>query len=174
MRLALLFAAGLVLGWTVLAAVLFVWPPRHVPGRVDAVVVLAGGRGPRLAHGLTLVRRGVAPVLVLSDGWSATWSEANRLCAGRPAPARILCFHPEPYSTTGEARGVARLAATRGWKSVLVVSSRYHIARARILFDRCVEGTVYTDGSGQSLLTRILATPLETAKLAYAYTRTGC
>jgi uncharacterized SAM-binding protein YcdF (DUF218 family) len=154
--------------------VLFLWPPRHVPEHADAVVVLAGARGPRLARGLALVREGVAPVLAVSDAWSPTWVEANRLCAGRPAPARVLCFHPVPYSTRGEARAVARLAADRHWKSVLVVSSRYHIVRAGILFDRCFDDAVYTAGARQSFVSRLIAAPLETIKLAYAYLRPGC
>jgi uncharacterized SAM-binding protein YcdF (DUF218 family) len=163
-----LLLLGLVLGWTTAAAVLFVWPPRHDAARADAVVVLAGARGPRLAKGLELVRRGVAPVLVVSDGWSPTWPEANRLCAGRPAPVPVVCFHPDPYSTRGEARAFARLAAGQSWRSVMVVSSRYHLLRARMLFDRCYDGTVNTAPSKGTLWGRILAAPIETVKLGYA------
>jgi uncharacterized SAM-binding protein YcdF (DUF218 family) len=163
-----LLLLGLAFGWTIAAAALFVWPPRHPASRADAVVVLAGGRGPRLAKGLELVRRGVAPVLVVSDGWSPTWPEANRLCAGRPAPVSVACFHPAPYSTRGEAEAFARLAAQRGWRSVVVVSSRYHLVRARLLFERCYDGTVETAASQGTLLGRILAAPIETVKLGYA------
>jgi uncharacterized SAM-binding protein YcdF (DUF218 family) len=162
------FGLGLVLAWVAAAAVLFLWPPQHAPPHADAVVVLAGARGPRLERGLALVRRGVAPVLVISDGWSPTWLEANRLCAGRAGPVPVVCLHPSPYSTRGEAKAFAREAASRRWASVVVVSSRYHIARARILFERCFKGTVYTNGARQSLFTRLLAVPSETAKLAYA------
>jgi uncharacterized SAM-binding protein YcdF (DUF218 family) len=163
------------LAWAVLAAVLFLWPPRHVPNRADVLVVLAGARGPRLTRGLALVRRGVAPRLVISDAWSPTWVEANRLCAGRSAPVPVLCFHPDEYSTRGEAEAFTRLAAEHGWTSVLVVTSRYHIARARIMFERCFRGTVYTDGAQQSFVERLLAAPVETAKLAYALTlRRSC
>jgi uncharacterized SAM-binding protein YcdF (DUF218 family) len=163
-----------VLAWAVLAAVLFLWPPRHVPQHADAVVVLAGARAPRLTRGLVLVRQGVAPALAVSDAWSPTWVEANRLCAGRPAPVPVICFHPVPYSTRGEARAVARLAADHHWTSVLVVTSRYHIARAGILFDRCLNGVVYTAAAEQSFLTRLTAAPLETIKLGYAYLHEGC
>jgi uncharacterized SAM-binding protein YcdF (DUF218 family) len=174
-RRALLVLVGLVLAWAIGAAALFVWPPRHVPDRADAVVVLAGGRAPRLARGLALVGHGVAPVLVVSDGWSPTWPEANRLCAGRKVSARVLCLHPEPYDTRGEGEAFARLARSRGWSSVLVVSSRYHLVRARMLFDRCFDGTVYADGANQSLATRLWASVSETAKLAYAFVvRRGC
>ena len=164
----LLLLLGLVLGWVAAAAVLFVWPPQPVPSRADAVVVLSGGRGPRLARGLALVRRGVAPVLVISDGWSPTWPEGNRLCAGRRALARIVCFRPVPYDTRGEAEAFARLARARGWHSVVVVSSRYHITRARMLFERCFAGSVYADGADQSIGVRLWSTPSEMVKLGYA------
>jgi uncharacterized SAM-binding protein YcdF (DUF218 family) len=170
-----LLLIGLVLGWSVGAAVLFVWPPRGSDGFADAAVVLAGGRGPRLSEGLTLVRKGAAPVLVVSDGWSPTWPEANRLCAGRRAPVPVVCFHPDPYSTRGEAEAFSRLAAKRGWRSVVVVSSRYHLVRARMLFERCYDGRVETASSNGTLLGRILAAPIETVKLGYALVvRRGC
>lgn len=162
------------LAWLSFAAVLFLWPPQHVPAHADAVVVLAGARGPRLARGLELVKRKVAPVLVVSDGWGVAWTEANRLCAGRRAPAQVVCVRPSPYSTRGEAEAVARLAKERGWRSVLVVTSRYHLVRAGILFDRCLDAAVATDGAGEPFTTRLWAAPLETAKLAYAFTRSGC
>lgn len=174
-RLVLLGGIGLFVGWAVAAAVLFVWPPQHVPVRADAIVVLAGSPGPRLTRAFELARRRVAPVLAISDGWAATWPEANRLCAGRPAPVRVVCFHPSPYDTRGEARAFSRLAAARGWTSVVVVSSRSHIARAKLLFERCFRGAVYTAGTGQSFWTRLAAVPDETAKLTYALLiRRGC
>jgi uncharacterized SAM-binding protein YcdF (DUF218 family) len=175
-RRSLLFLLlGLALGWVIAAAVLFVWPPRVSGAGADAAIVLAGGRGSRLSEGLDLVRKGVAPVLVVSDGWSPTWPEANRLCAGRSSPVQVVCFHPEPYSTHGEAEAFAKLAAKRGWKSVVVISSRYHLVRARMLFKRCYDGTVLTYPARTSLLDRVLAAPIETVKLGYALlVRTGC
>jgi uncharacterized SAM-binding protein YcdF (DUF218 family) len=167
-RPALLFLLGLAVAWAIAAAVLFVWPPRHVPSHADAIVVLSGGRGPRLAESLALAKRRVAPLLVISDGWSPTWPEANRLCAGRTAPARVVCFHPAPYDTRGEAEGFAKLAAARGWRSVLVVSSRYHVTRAKMLFERCFEGPVATADAEQSFWRRLAAAPSETLKLGYA------
>ena len=174
-RTVLLALGGLVLGWAIAAAVLFVWPPGHTEAKADAVVVLAGGRGLRLKEGLALVRSGAAPVLVVSDAWSPTWPEANRLCAGRKAPVPVVCFHPNPYATRGEARGFARLAALRGWDSVIVVSSRYHTVRARMIFERCFPGTVSTAGAHESLIDRVLASPVETVKMGYALlVRRGC
>ncbi len=165
---------GLAAGWAVAAAVLFVWPPHHAAAHADAVVVLAGGPGPRLRTGLALVRRGVAPVLAISEGWNATWPEANRLCAGRPAPVPIVCFVPTADSTRGEAESVARLARTHRWNTIVLVSNRYHLLRARMLFERCLDGTIATADAGESVWRRLRAVPFETAKLAYALVRWDC
>ena len=163
------------LAWAVLAAVLFLWPPRHVPQHADAVIVLAGARGPRLTRGLALVRQGVAPGARRLGRLEPDLGRRQTASApAGPAPVTVLCFHPVPYSTRGEARAVARLAANHHWTSVLVVTSRYHIARAGILFDRCFDGAVYTAAAEQSFVSRLTAAPLETLKLAYAYLHQGC
>ena len=48
-----------------LTARLFVWPKSGSPRQVDAIVVLSGDHGERLARGLALVRAGVSSTLVL-------------------------------------------------------------------------------------------------------------
>ena len=68
----------------------------------------------------------------------------------------------------GEARAVARMAAARGWRSVLVVTSTYHVTRARLLFDRCVAAHVWVTGSTYRRSLIPLEIFLEPAKLAYA------
>src|ERR671910_2058247 len=103
-----------VLVWLSVCAVLFVWPRDDSPRRADAVVVLAGGRKLRLEKGLELMRRDLAHTLVISDGEARGWLEANRLCKGAATGFRVVCFTPDPYSTQGEAQGVARLARERG------------------------------------------------------------
>src|SRR5262249_38139606 len=75
------------------------------------------------------------------DGWNPGWPEANRLC-GHREPYTVYCPHPHPFSTRGEARAVAQLAAAHGWRSLVVVTSRYHVTRARMLFDRCFPGQI--------------------------------
>ena len=122
--------AALTAGW-------IVWPEDDEPGHADAVVVLAGGGPERLREGLRLVRVGLAPVLAVSR---------NVPCE----PQRrvdTLCFTPEPDRTQGEARAVARLAERRGWRSVVVVTSRYHVVRARALFGRCLDADVRAVGA---------------------------
>ena len=147
MRRFLLVAAVVVLAAWVGVAVRFVlWPAQDSARHADAVVVLAGDHL-RLGKALELMTRRVAPALVISDGLAPGWRDANRLCRGGGNRFRVLCFRPDPYSTRGEARAVARMAAARGWRSVVVVTSTYHVTRARLLFDRCVDARVSVTGS---------------------------
>jgi uncharacterized SAM-binding protein YcdF (DUF218 family) len=165
-RIALL----LVVAWLAACAYLFVWPRDDEPVRADAVVVLAGGRKLRLEKALELMRRNVADTLVISDGEADGWLEANRLCDGASVPFRVVCFKPDPYSTQGEAQGVARLGRERGWTSVAVVTSRFHVYRARMLFERCFAGDVDVVAARYKLRYLVTALFWETGKLSYALT----
>jgi uncharacterized SAM-binding protein YcdF (DUF218 family) len=157
---------------TVLAAsaVLFVWPREDEAGPADAVVVLSGAREPRLAKGLELMREGVAPTLVISDGRAPGWAEGNRLCDGGGAEFRVVCFRPAPYSTEGEAEGVARLARDERWRSLVVVTSRYHVTRSRMLFRRCTDAAVRGVAADSSAWAIVRNLPFEWAKLGYQLT----
>ncbi len=120
-RRLLLVLAVLVGAWLVACAFLFVWPKTDKPGRADAVVVLSGGGDRRLDPALALVRRGVAPLLVISSpALDPKWLKAKRLCR-----------HP---------RAIARLARVHGWTRVVVVTSTFHVTRARMLIKRCYRG----------------------------------
>jgi DUF218 domain len=84
------------------------------------------------------MERGVAPVLVASRG-------PAELC-GKETPFEVVCFEPAPDRTQGEAQVAARLARERGWRSLVVVTSRYHATRARMLFQRCFDGDLRVVG----------------------------
>lgn len=172
----LIKTAALLVVAAVLAATafLFVWPRQDSPTRADAVVVLSGGRSDRLPEALQLMRRRLAPVLIISDGRAPDWPEANRLCDGR-GPFRVICFRPDPYSTRGEAERVTRLARRYGWRSVIVVTSTYHVVRARMLFKRCYGGRVEAVGARPELLRFAQNVIQEWPKLIYELTLVrGC
>lgn len=101
--------------------------------------MLAGGQGERLAKALALIRAGTATTLVIANGDGPRWPQANRLCSGGPG-FEVICFRPHPDNTRGEARGLAALAESRGWHSLAVVTSTYHVTRARLLVKRCYVG----------------------------------
>lgn len=140
--------------------------------RADAVVVLAGEKR-RLPVALELIERGVAPVLVISDGLDPRWTQANRLCRFG-GPVKVVCARPDPYSTRGEAQLVARLARERGWDSAVVVSSRFHLFRARMLFERCFDGKLAFVASPNPGLRLPVSVALEWVKLAMATVKRDC
>jgi uncharacterized SAM-binding protein YcdF (DUF218 family) len=169
---------GVVAAWLVFALVFFVWAPwaGSAPAHADAVIVLSGGRE-RLPPAMALIRRGVAPVLAISSvGRTRPWKLARDLChAGRFARARVLCFDAVPFSTRGEAETVSRIAATRNWRSIVVVTSRFHTTRARLLFDRCFAGKVSMVGVGSTWWKLPANWATETSKLVYQLTaQRGC
>jgi uncharacterized SAM-binding protein YcdF (DUF218 family) len=167
-RLVLVVVPLLVVAWAAVVARFVLWPVQDAPRRADAVVVLSGDHL-RLGKALELMARRVAPTLVISDGLAPGWRQANRLCrGGARGRFRVVCFRPDPYSTRGEARAVARMASARGWRSVVVVTSTYHVTRARLLFDRCVDASVRVTGSTYRRSLIPLEAFLEPAKLVYA------
>ncbi len=136
----------------------------------DAIVVLAGSKH-RLPVGLELFRQKVAPTLVVSDGLDPRSPSTQRLCLDRRA---VICPRPDPYSTRGEARMIARLARERGWSSVVVVSSRFHLYRAKLLIRRCYDGRLAMVGSRNTWYTLPLNIGTEWLKLGLAELRRGC
>ena len=118
---------------------LFVWPTTNDPRGADAVVVLDGGDGERLRKARELMARDVAPVLAISAGRELGPSEAGGLCS-EPQTFEVVCFVPTSDSTRGEAREFAELARAHGWDDVVLVTSTYHVTRARMLIERCFDG----------------------------------
>lgn len=169
-----LLLLGLVVGaWLVMCAVLFVWPRTdQPPARADAVVVLNGARNLRLDPGIRLVRQGIAPVLVISGpDHDRRWLKARRLCRlGQVGSVRVVCFEPVPFSTRGEARGVARIAREHGWSRIVVVTSTFHVTRTRMLFDRCYHGQLWTVGVPAPWWRMVENWAFETGKLAVQLT----
>jgi uncharacterized SAM-binding protein YcdF (DUF218 family) len=139
-NLAILFVA--------LTVVLFIHPPTDDVARVDAVVVLPGDRGERLAKGVEMMRNGVAPTLVYPGIPDS--ERLIALCSERQS-FEVVCLRPVPDNTTTEAQAVGELSAGRQWRSIAVVTSSPHVTRARILFHRCVAGDVNMVDAEQTL-----------------------
>jgi uncharacterized SAM-binding protein YcdF (DUF218 family) len=147
----------------VVSWVRFVDPPgtQHwASGRADAVVMF-GGAGPRFEAAVSLVEAGVADTLVVSDPndppAAAGRTDFEAFCAGEH-PYEAICFDPEPRTTRGESRFLARLAADRHWRHVVLVTTADQASRARMLVDRCWDGSVelVVVDSGANRLARVL------------------
>ena len=117
---------------------LFVYPSptTTIPKSADAVMVLPGGSGDRLARGLTLMSRKIAPELILPNGATPGWRAANGLC-GRVQPYLVRC-PTAGDSVRADAELARSLARDSHWGLVVVVTSRYNLTRARLDLDRCL------------------------------------
>lgn len=136
---------AIVAAWLVATAILFVWPADDHVRRADALVVLGPGpHGERLRKAKELLGRHLAPVLVASVPDTAQgWVELRSLCL----QGRATCFRARPFTTRGEAQQVARLAERNKWRSLIVVTSRYHVVRVRLLYGRCFDGELMVVGA---------------------------
>ena len=116
-------------------------------GKADAIVVLGcrvrreGGASTalrrRVDRGVQLYRDGAAPLLVLSGGGAGPRPEAEIMrCAALAlgVPEAALLIESGSRNTFENARDTTLLLRSRGLRSVLLVSDRAHLPRARLLF----------------------------------------
>ena len=111
-------------------------PLRHA----DAILIL-GGRIMAGTHSASnSVREGWAPKVVVSNpnGPDDPW--LTEFCATPHPKLDLHCFIPDPPTTKGEGRELRRLAAQYGWRTVIVVTFRPHISRARFILEQCFDG----------------------------------
>jgi uncharacterized SAM-binding protein YcdF (DUF218 family) len=133
--------------------------PSPVP-TADAIVVLGGGlraalpprqgvevneAGDRLLRGIRLLRAQRAPWLLLSGGRvtfnrddpaPSEASSARSLALELGVPPERILLSVQARTTAEEARALARIAAKRGWRRVLLVTSALHMPRALASFHR--------------------------------------
>jgi uncharacterized SAM-binding protein YcdF (DUF218 family) len=140
----------LLLAFVLLTVRFFIRPDTDTPRPSDAIVILGPGlHGERLAGGVRLMRQGFGRVLVISKARDRNWTAADRLCADQTR-FRVVCFFAQPYTTRGEAETIARLADRHGWRSLIIVTSTYHVTRARLLNSRCHGGPLEVVGESPS------------------------
>ncbi len=116
------------------------------PDDADAIIAL-GGIERTASEGYRLAETGAAPVLIIADPYEdPAAGVVTRLCRSRPVSFELSCFDPEPGTTRGEAREIARLADEHGWDRVIVVAPVYQVTRAEWIISRCYDGElVMTD-----------------------------
>ena len=125
--------------------------------KADAIFVLAGSRLERPLEGVDLFKEGWAPIIVLSPGRP---DPAERLVRARgirfpsdpelvrdvmvqlgiPATA-IVATDGYVDNTAQEANLLRAMVKTRGWRRVIVITSKYHTRRSGFAFRRGLEGT---------------------------------
>jgi uncharacterized SAM-binding protein YcdF (DUF218 family) len=117
------------------------WVVEDRPERADAILVLGDDNfdGDRAAEAAELFREGLAPLVIASGRMLRPYAGIAELIArdletrGVPTAA-IMRFPQQADSTREESLALRDLAAKRGWKRVLVVTSNYHTRRARYIY----------------------------------------
>jgi len=162
--------------------------PAVIP-RADAIVVLGGGLRPalrprrtvevneggdRLLTGLQLLRQGQAPLLVFTGGKvkltaadpaSSEARSAATLASQLGLPPERMLLLEQPRNTAEEARALRQLAAARGWKQVLLVTSAFHMPRTLASFKQLSGVTVVPVACDFQLPARQLRGTLTAASL---------
>ena len=120
---------------------------------VDAVVVLAGGRGRIAAAGDIWYRywedaqepekaRRVPVFYVSGMGPKSRWSTLESQVRRGVAPLlqkETVVLETESEDTVENAEWLVRHASKHAWKSILLMTSSYHMARSRYILGRVIE-----------------------------------
>ncbi len=128
--------------WLIACFLVVAEPSVNKPAKVDAILVL----GPpdvdgRVTEAYQLAAQHLAGTVVISVE-SDEQFRAKSACRNQNPAYQVICFQPSPKTTQGEAEEIGRLAAQHHWKSIIVVTSKYHISRARVIVERCLPGQV--------------------------------
>jgi len=130
----------------------------------DAILLLGGYGDERYLYGLDLGLQGWAPNLMVSYGPNDQWK--RDFCAVPPPRLKVYCFVPDPPTTKGEGRELRRLASQYGWRTVIVVTFRAHVSRARFILQQCFDGDLVMAASSDRV-------PIWRWPYEYAYQTAG-
>jgi uncharacterized SAM-binding protein YcdF (DUF218 family) len=125
--------------------------------RADAIFVLAGARAERWLEAVDLYHEGLAPRIVLSPGRqerAETVLHARHVAFPSDAelsrsailqmqvpPGAVSILDASLDNTAQEAAALHRLARAEHWRTIIVVTSKYHTHRAAFAFQREFNGS---------------------------------
>ncbi|HLZ13029.1 MAG TPA: YdcF family protein [Candidatus Acidoferrum sp.] len=117
--------------------------------KADAIVELSIDNfyADRATRAAELYRQGLAPVVVASGVRLRPYAGVGELMEHdlmeRGVPKeKILRFPHDAENTREEAEVLAKLAAEKNWKRVIIVTSNYHTRRTRYIFRRVFPGKI--------------------------------
>lgn len=102
----------------------------------DAIVVLSGDADGREEYGLSLAEEGRAPTVLISKSNRLNDPDVKAACQPR-RDIQVICRDAVPFTTRGEALMARKLALENNWKTVLVITSSFHLPRAKKIFEQC-------------------------------------
>lgn len=171
-------ATSLALLWLLIFHTPFLWsigrPLRisDAPQKVDAIVVLAGGVGEsgkagqgyeeRVIHAVELYRKGYASRMIFSSGFIYALQEADvmkALAVSLGIPPDSVLLEKKARNTYENVLNVREILQHHGWKSILLVSSPYHMRRVswvirrvspelRVFYSPVPNSIFYAQGDG--------------------------
>ena len=125
--------------------------------KADAIAVLAGTRMDRPLEAADLYQQGLAPRVVLTRGlpeqsFATLASKGITLPADAETARAVLQMLGVPHdalivpdrvhdNTAQEGQTLRQLAMANGWHRLIIVTSRYHLRRARFAVRRELRGT---------------------------------
>ncbi|OGX47562.1 MAG: hypothetical protein A3G88_04475 [Omnitrophica WOR_2 bacterium RIFCSPLOWO2_12_FULL_63_16] len=125
--------------WWMAAPLKVVQPPRPA----DAIVVFAGGVGEsgkagggyqeRVKQAVDLYRQGLATRMIFSSGYTFVFQETEvmkELAMALGVPSEAILLETEAANTYDNVVLVDGMLAAHQWRSILLVSSPYHMRRA--------------------------------------------
>lgn len=131
------------------------WVVEDSHEKSDAIIELSIDNfyADRATRAAELYRQGLAPVVVASGVRLRPYAGIGELMEHdlieRGVPKeRILRFAHDAENTRDEAEGLAKLAAQKNWKRVIIVTSNYHTRRTRYIFHRIFPGTIAVSVAG--------------------------
>jgi uncharacterized SAM-binding protein YcdF (DUF218 family) len=123
----------------------------------DAIFVLAGTRAERPLEAIDLYKEGYAPIVILSPGIEENAEvllrkrgvqfprqdelQREALVQSGIPPAAVLSTGGFVDNTAQEANLLRAIVQARGWRRVIIVTSKYHTRRAAFAFQRGLKGT---------------------------------
>lgn len=129
------------------------------PYSSDAIVVFAGGVGEsgragegyeeRVNYAVELYKKGIAKNIIFSSGAQSVFPEPyvmKALAVSLGVPEGAIILEDKAANTYENVKKTARILESRGWKTIILVSSPYHMRRASLVFRKTAPkiGVVYS------------------------------
>jgi uncharacterized SAM-binding protein YcdF (DUF218 family) len=148
----LVFAARIAGAAVLLAALALLAPgylldtPQPAPQKSDAIVVISGDEQlARFAEGLNLYQQGFGKYLVFSgaayDNGTSNADVMRDLAVQRGIPQSAILEEPQGEDTWGNAIYTRQVLEEHGLQSAILVTSPYHLRRAKVTFDAAYAGS---------------------------------
>lgn len=129
------------------------------PQIADCIVVLAGGVGEsgragqgyeeRVKYGVELYKNGFAGHIIFSSGYKYVFEEPllmKALAVSLDVPESAIILEDKAVNTYENIKFVNKILEEKGWKSILLVSSPYHMRRLYFVARKNIPGikVIYT------------------------------